>query len=259
VSDLDTRKLEDAAYRYRTIGFLDYREMLEETKPDLVTIATRAEERPSILAHVAKSVGLIYSEKPIAKSVSEANDVLEADALIAYGVNRRYHATYRHAKRMIEDGAIGRILDVTSEMGRGELFWTHSHSVDLFLMFLGTAVAGVSASLEDGEDPIVRHACFRFASGASATINQTGGCNLRIGGARGTLTIVGDGELIQLETGNGYFRHREEIRVDQPRGATVTALTELIAGRVSVPREEIRLGISMLEACKASNNRTVRL
>jgi predicted dehydrogenase len=257
LSDLSQERLDRFTGLYGAPGFTEYREMLRLTKPDLVTIATHAGERPGIIAEVAKHAGMIYAEKPLANTFAECQKALACGAKVAYGVNRRYHETYRYAKRMVDEGEIGEVLDVTAEFGRGQLMWTHTHSVDLFLMFLGKGIKGVYADLEDGPDPVIRHAVFDFESGARATITRAGGCNLRIAGTEGTLTVVGDGEAIHLDIGSGYHVH-EEIRVQPRTGATVTALTELIAGKV-VPRDEVLLGIEMLEECKRSSARKERV
>lgn len=249
LSDVDHEKLEKHSEHYGVRGFADYREMLKTVKPDLVTIATRADERPQIIAETARHARMIYAEKPLATSYAGCLDALNSGALIGYGVNRRYHATYRRALELVRSGAIGEVTDIVAEFGRGQLFWTHAHTVDLFVMFLGCEFESAYAQITSDDDPFVDHAVFTFSSGARATITRSDGCTLRIVGTGGVLTIVGDGELIQLSTGSGYFKTHSVQRIESMQGSTVTALTELVQGIVSVTPKEILTGIKMLEAC----------
>jgi len=271
--DMDSALLEARGRHYGiTALYTDYRRMLDEVRPDVVTVATRTPPKHDIVT-VACGAGVrgIYVEKPLANSIAEADSVLScaaaAGVTLVYGVNRRYHPTYREARRMLLDGAIGEPIEVVAEHGRAPLFWSHPHTVDLALFLLErTDLLEVQASLDPetveqrGElhvdsDPVVEHARFTFGSGTSAILLQTGGLSVRVGGTRGTLTVHGDGSYIQLNRplreDAAYFLDQRFLPTLPGRSATVTALAELVgalddSGLSPVSSAEIGTGLRML-------------
>jgi predicted dehydrogenase len=165
---------------------------------------------------------------------------------LGYGVNRRYHAVYRRAKEMMGDAH-----ELVLEFGRSPLLWTHPHSMDLALFFMGADVIDVQARLTGDDDPVVEHAYIRFAGGRSAVITTGEGCNVRLHGSDRTLEIHADGSWMQMRSGRGYQLTQEFIPSLPSQSATVTALQELVAGVVISPAE-VLTGMQMLFACVES-------
>lgn len=251
--DVNQDRLSKAASTYGVPGYSDFREMLTTMRPDLVTVATRTPQKREIV-EACKDVPFVYVEKPLANSLRDCRRMLTRP--LGYGVNRRYHAVYRQARQMMNDAR-----EIVLEFGRSALLWTHPHSMDLALLFLGTDVIDVQARLTSDDDPIVEHAYIRFASGRSAVITTGAGCNVRLYADDRTLEIHADGSWLHLSRGRGYQLEQETLHSPPSQSATVTALQELVAGTV-IPPDEVLTGMNMLFACVWSQmhgNRPVRL
>jgi scyllo-inositol 2-dehydrogenase (NAD+) len=229
-------------------GFYDYRKAIDALDAgDIVTIATRTPVKSEIIDYCTDKNLRIYVEKPIANSVPTLKTPVK------YGVNRRYHLAYRRAMEMIEDGALGKIHEIVFEFGLSPLLWCHPHTVDLMLFFLNRNVETVEAKLIGPLwpvvecDPLVEFARFTWED-RSALITQGEGCNTRIYGDKGTLTIHGDGHCIQLATGKPYRVDFNYIHTEECESATVTAMRELL-NDVYTDTQDIETGMRMLMAC----------
>ena len=129
--------------------YVDYREMLENEKPDLVAIGPRWADRHKEYLLACADVGAHgIIEKPL------ATNLLEADAMVSaieaknlkwsIGFNIRGTAGYQHAKKMIlEEGIIGEILEIRGRgkedhrAGGEDLIVLGSHVFDLMADLLG--------------------------------------------------------------------------------------------------------------------------
>lgn len=195
--------------------FEDYREMIRTVQPDIVTIATRTPERAAIVRFAAENgVKGIHIEKPLAQSLGVCLDVIECldkhAVKISYGTYRRYHGLYRQAMDIVGKGHLGKLRELTIEMGREWLLWCHPHSIDMMLMISGERVPeivwgdclfnknNVNTTVLD-EDPIVRHGYVRFSEEFTASIIQQTGRNLRLCGDAGVLTIKDNGKSMHLK------------------------------------------------------------
>ncbi len=256
-----------------TALFTDYEELIDTVSPDVLTVATRTPPKAAIVEYACRrGVKGIYVEKPLANSIAACRRALDAAAMagvaVLYGVNRRYHAAYRQAVAMLRQGEIGDLVGIVVEHGRGQLLWSHPHSVDLALLFAGNPrLARVQASLRSetvertsasvvDSDPVIDNAFFSFENGVTATIVTTGGLNVRVAGTAGTLTVHADGSYLQVNRANGaqhgYFVDQQVIQPELPHGATVTALSELARATRSSdlpPTDHIERGTSMLMGC----------
>lgn len=274
--DSDAGALERAGREHGvTALYTDYRQMLREVRPALVGVATRTPAKGNVIAAAGEhGVRGLYVEKPLANSLRDCREALELAARcgmkIAYGVNRRHHAAYREARRLVADGAIGELQEITVEHGFAQLLWAHPHSTDLILQFAGAArPLTVQAALQESSvervaidridsDPRIAHAHFTFDGGITATIGRVGGLNLRVGGTTGNLTVLADGTTLQLEResapGTGYFKDLETRLTGPVRGGTLVAFAELLAamrgeGPGPIAPQEILSGSRMLFGC----------
>jgi predicted dehydrogenase len=228
-------------------AYTDYRKMIEEVKPDLISVATRTNVRGEIITFAAEhGVRGFYAEKALSRSVQECKDVLNTiekhGAKVVYGATRRAMDIYKRAKEICWSGELGDVQQVQIEFGRGAMLWSHSHSVDLITYFANsidfTHVQG-HCEIEEGaiksptfidHDPIVDHAYFKFSNGVSGIITQTAGLNIRIGCSQGILTINGDGFSIQMNRRKDidyYFHGFEEIFVRPAASGTQHLMNDL--------------------------------
>ena len=117
------------AHRYR-----NYREMLENEWPDIVSVATQREQRAAIVIWAGEHGGrAIYAEKPMAASLEQADAMVAAveryGVAFNMGTNRRWETPYDTMKELIGGGRYGRLLSMTIHQGAG-LFNMGSHAFD---------------------------------------------------------------------------------------------------------------------------------
>src|SRR5262245_22183933 len=96
--------------------FTDYRACLEKTKPDLVVLCPASAKHGEWTQRVAEYGVNILVEKPFAASLAEADAMVEAQAkrgkLLAINWPIRWSPPYITAKRLIDEGAIGSVINV---------------------------------------------------------------------------------------------------------------------------------------------------
>lgn len=98
--------------------FADYREMLEKTRPDLVSVSPRWIDchHEMVLACAAAGVKGIYCEKPFARTLAEADEMLaackKAGTALAVAHQNRAIPYLQHLRGMIQQGAIGKLMRV---------------------------------------------------------------------------------------------------------------------------------------------------
>lgn len=281
LAESNAARLKWAGDYYRiNVLYENYRDLFRETSPEIISIATRTPEKPSIVREACNyGIRGAYVEKPLANSLQSARKLLaeaqKAGMVISYGVNRRYHASYRLARDLIKAGEIGQLLEVIVEFGQSRLLWAHPHSVDLMIFLSGQrpveaqaellqdSVSMLSASNVDS-DPLVSSAQFWFDGGARGLIVRGGGWNVRANGTHGSIEILSDGAALHLRkpsaSGDHYFLHHQAKFPAAGRGATVVAIEELAANVrgqciVSISHDEIYMGLQMLWACAFSHLR----
>ena len=121
--------------------YRSHKEMLANEKLDIVSVTTTAKVRASIVQDVARAgVKGIWAEKPIAISLGEADAMIRAcrENGVAFLVNtaRRWNPFYSEARRMIEEGELGEIYQVTA-YGRCGLSHNGSHLIDIMRYLAG--------------------------------------------------------------------------------------------------------------------------
>lgn len=175
-------------------AFSDYREMLDRTRPAGVIIAApNALHVPIGLACVERGVPMLV-EKPIAETISAANELVRAaeraKVPILVGHHRRHNLLVEQARTIIQEGAIGRLVAVAvlwllqkpddyyevawrREPGGGPLLINCIHDVD-DLRYICGEIVEVRALMSSAtrkfavEDTVA--IALRFANGALGTI-----------------------------------------------------------------------------------------
>ena len=130
--------------------YLDYREMIEEQKPDIVSVCTgagtfedkigrHAEISVFAMEHGARG---IYCEKPMCNSLVEADMIVDCvrkhGVKFILGAQRRYSTNFRKMREMVVSGELGELVGVTSRI-TCLLLHTHSHMADTCLYLAGDA------------------------------------------------------------------------------------------------------------------------
>ena len=140
-ADPDRPRLEAFGSRWNVDKlYADHRAMLEQERPEIVSIASPPPLHPQHVIDCAEhGVKGIFCEKPLAPSLREADAMLAACK--ANGVQLCINHTLRGdpfhqaARRLINDGAIGNLLTITITWA-GRLFLTGTHRFDLVNYFV---------------------------------------------------------------------------------------------------------------------------
>ena len=188
VCDSDPDKLAYASETIKDTGkavYSDVSEMMREFKPEFVLIATPTPTHYDVVLNVASysCVKAIFLEKPIAQSLSEAEEMVKvcANKGIRLNVNytRRWSKVYSEVHRLIISDKIG-VVKTIYGLHPGPLLRTGSHMLDLFGMFIDKKVQSVQAFGEAchnylmKEDPTVNdfniNGVIRYVSGAEAVL-----------------------------------------------------------------------------------------
>ncbi len=206
--------------------YVDYRELIEVERPEIVGVATQPEHRAEIVIYaVEHGVRAIYAEKAMSASLDEADAMVEAvernGVAFNLGTNRRWDPGYDKMKEVIDSGRLGALKTVIV-YENGALFNTASHYFDLVLRLNSDRpVAWVQAHLTDGdltidgdrliEDP-VGHGIIQFEDGVTAYALQTGRRNeVEAICERGVLTSLSDGLNWQLRQDGVDYRGRPAL------------------------------------------------
>ncbi|MBI2302326.1 MAG: Gfo/Idh/MocA family oxidoreductase [Armatimonadetes bacterium] len=187
--------------------YADYREMLAKEQPDIVSVCTHTVERCEVVcACAATSVKAIYAEKPIATSLAEADQMVDACAArgipLAIGCSRRWHPWHVRARELAEQGVIGDLLQVTGLL-HCHLSHNGSHLIDIVRYHAGNAdvqwvygeMMSDEAAATDDDQP--GNGYLHFANGVTGIVRgmPSGpvGVEIDVLGSAGRIRGVGNG------------------------------------------------------------------
>ena len=232
-ADVDPQKRE--AYRRRwgvERVYESHETLLARARLDIVSVCTRTEERPAVVAACAEAgVKVIFAEKPLAWSLGEAEAMLAAcrqrGAKLGVGCLRRWHPFYRQAKRLIDEGEIGAVLQITGYCG-STLSHDGSHWVDLMRYFANDAPVdwlvgemGNAEALTDDRDIHGGNAYVAFRNGARGYLRMTAtGAAVQewdIIGERGRIRALDGGREFELWRRAGGGKTDRPLREAFPR------------------------------------------
>ncbi|HEX9036771.1 MAG TPA: Gfo/Idh/MocA family oxidoreductase [Ktedonobacterales bacterium] len=163
-------------------GFADYREMIEQTMPDLVLVVTPTATHFEVASFALEHGCNTLVEKPIAKTVEEASALVALaharGLILAVGHVERFNPAVRRLKQLLEEGMLG---DIYQLHGRrlgpfpprirdvGVTLDLATHDIDVMRFVTGSHVESVFARTRQ----LVRHnfedlllAVLSFDSGA---------------------------------------------------------------------------------------------
>ncbi len=163
VADPDAEGLDRALKRIGCKqGFADYRDMLEQTRPDIAAIGMRHidQHRDVALAAIEAGVRGIYMEKPFCRTPAEADEIVaacqERNVKLALAHRNRYHPVLPVIAQRIEEGEIGRLLEIRArgkEDRRGgmlDLWVLGSHLLNIIPHYGGNPLACTATVVQDG-------------------------------------------------------------------------------------------------------------
>ncbi|UCC76429.1 MAG: Gfo/Idh/MocA family oxidoreductase [Anaerolineales bacterium] len=160
-ADPDASVLEPLARTYRARVYTDYVQLLDEEKPDLVSIAVPTRLHREV-AVAAMSRGLhVFLEKPIAASVEEGQKIVECahreGVKLGVGHIERFNPAVTELKKQLNAGQLGRIFQIharrvgpfPSRVGDvGVVIDLATHELNLLEYLTGSRVKSVYAETE---------------------------------------------------------------------------------------------------------------
>jgi predicted dehydrogenase len=132
VADEDPARMETAAANFAVPAdrrFTDYRECLERTRPDVVILCPATARHAEYVEQVAPYGVHVLVEKPFAASLADADRMIRAveatGKTLVINWPLVWSAGHQTAKRLIDEGAIGDVIEVHHYGGnRGPLYHT---------------------------------------------------------------------------------------------------------------------------------------
>jgi predicted dehydrogenase len=208
-------------------AFADYREMLDDAKPEIISIAPRWLDQHCDMVQAAAERGIhMYMEKPMCRTLEEADRMVAAcgkhNVKLALAHQTRYSPKLQVIRDLIQDGKIGKVLELRGrgkedQRGGSEDLWVlGSHIMNLVHTF-GGEPAWCFASMEQNGRPVAKehiaegnegigplagdtlHAMYGMPDGVTAYFSShrnAGGSPTRFG-----LQIFGSLGIVELLTG----------------------------------------------------------
>ena len=144
VCDVDPAALDHVSRKFPALRrYRELERMLDEQRPDLLSIATPARWHAplTILAATRCPPRAILCEKPMAGSLGEARAMLAACDLngvkLAIGHMMRWYTVHEQARKLVADGAIGTPLTATVSLEEGGLMNNGTHVLNYTQYVLG--------------------------------------------------------------------------------------------------------------------------
>lgn len=248
--------------------YLDYRQMLDAEKLDIVSVCSWDPQHAEMtIAAAARRPRAILCEKPMAVSLGEADAMIVAcqrnGVKLAIGHQRRFYSAWREARRLLQEGAIGKPRRLWSTVLQGMLNWG-THCIDFQRFVLGDCQAEwVMGSVERKTDHYifghrVEDRCcglIGYPGGVEGVIENEltdwGGINCSIYGTEGMMEVNENTlkYLISGKAGWQEFKPPEEERQGYGNAfvAQAYALCQWIDGTLEDYPGEARHGRAALE------------
>lgn len=235
VSDKIEENMQPYIDRYGASPYEDLEEMLENEDIDIVSICTPTGLHAPIAIKVAKAKKHIVLEKPIAMTLEESDQIIEAcqrnNVKLAVVHPNRYRPVVKELRKILDQNLLGKISHVNAivNWNRNQAYYDQSpwrgtksfdggallnqaiHNVDLLLWFMGEVEELFSMEatrLRNIEAEDVSNGVVRFKSGALGMIQASTTVypknfeeSITIFGEKGTVKIGGTNAL--------YFEHIE--------------------------------------------------
>ena len=205
--------------------FTDYREMLRECKPELVSIATESGKHAEIALDCIDAGIHVIIEKPMAMSIEDADEIIrrseEKDVKVCACHQNRFNQAVQETRKALEAGRFGRLShgSIHVRWNRNRDYYEQApwrgtwaqdggclmnqciHGIDLLRWMFGDDIVEVyGATAQQFHDYIeaedVGMAVVKFANGAIATIEGT--TNVYPENLEETLYIFGEKGTVKL-------------------------------------------------------------
>ena len=282
----DREKLESYSQRHGVEKYsTDYRELLEDPELNAIYVATPPDKHCFYTIEAAKHGKAVYVEKPMAVSVAECREMIQAckehDVPLFAAYYRREQEKFRKVKELIENGSIGTVrsfsYQYTSKVpagdpnrdwlldkkaaGGGLLYDIGSHMIDTILYLFGDvrSASGVSANQSQVHDVHDNTTGFiQFENGVQGSLQLTfNGLQhrdeLTVVGSEGTIVFsIMSNDPVELfeEDNKQTFRFEALEHVQEP---LIRRVVNTLRGNDDYPADGIA-GLRTQEILEAFEN-----
>jgi UDP-N-acetylglucosamine 3-dehydrogenase len=138
---------------FNTPHFSDYMRMIDECKPDLVTLAVPTDKHFKVGMDLIERGINVLIEKPIASTLDEAEELVDAarrkGVVLAVGHIERFNPAISELRRRLREGMAGRIYNIHAQRlspyptrirDAGVVIDLASHDIDLMRYLIDTPV-----------------------------------------------------------------------------------------------------------------------
>ncbi|MCD6291318.1 MAG: Gfo/Idh/MocA family oxidoreductase [Anaerolineae bacterium] len=116
VADLSPEVVERVARTYKAAAYVDYHEMLDRERLDIVTVAVPTHAHHQVAGDVIERGLHVFIEKPLAASMVEGQALIEAahakGITLAVGHVERFNPVVIELKRRLDAGQVGRVFQM---------------------------------------------------------------------------------------------------------------------------------------------------
>lgn len=156
VADMDTKRADSFGENFGGKVYHDAEKMLDEAKPDIVSVATREHPRSMLTTMCAESgVKGIIAEKPMSRTLNQAYEMVEVceanGCVLTVCMQMRFCPEFIRAREVIKNGEIGRPYFLRA-CSYGALMEQGPHIIDTILFVIGERkVVSVMAQVDEIE------------------------------------------------------------------------------------------------------------
>jgi len=198
-------------------GFGDYRQMLAELKPDLVSVCAFPPDREEMVTAALRAGARgVWIEKPFALDLAAARRMMaaadQAGARLFVNHQRRYGKPFEWLRDAAQSGRIGKVLGVTVVQPCPNLLDFGSHLVDAALFALGPEPKTTAIFAAVDWQVGAAWLGIRVESQLAGTIHFSDGTRLVIEAGR---RVPARSPVLRVDGTDGFA----ELHLDPPAGA----------------------------------------
>ncbi len=211
VADINEEQLEKYSGEFNVTNvYTDSLEMVKKENLDIASVCTWEPTHCEVVVNVAPYVKGILCEKPMARSLGDADKMIEAcdksGTKLAIGHQRRFAAQHLKAREILLSGEIGELRFAWISSPPPLIGWG-THVADLARYYLGD-VEFVMGQIDGGEGKTAGY--LKFTNGLRALFEtESGQHRLHLFGEDGEIEVMVDGGLRVKAKGSAEWTNPE--------------------------------------------------